>query len=202
MNCKSWNSAFAAFASFGSSIVPLALAGAACAQDGSSSDYSPFVETRATNVFWGVAHVHTGYSFDAGMFGVSLTPDDLLRVAAGGEAVLDNGMRFKQDRPLDWIAITDHAEYLGISGQIREGSPELLENPQGKCWYDMSQTSPQEGVKAAIEAVVSMQTGVPVFQSDKLAGAAWTRATAAAEKWNKPGVFTTLHGFEWTSAPG
>ena len=47
-----------------------------------------------------------------------------------------------------------------------------------------------------------MQTGKPVFKSDKLAGAAWTHATAAAEKWNQPGVFTTLHGFEWTSAPG
>jgi hypothetical protein len=31
---------------------------------------------------------------------------------------------------------------------------------------------------------------------------AWAHATASAEKWNQAGVFTTLHGFEWTSAPG
>ena len=153
-------------------------------------------------MYWGVAHVHTGYSFDAGMFGITLTPDDLFKVARGGEVVMDNGMRFKQDRPLDWVAITDHAEYLGISDQIREGNPELLANPQGKRWYEMSKTSPQEGVKAAIEAVVSMQTGKPVFNSDKLTAGAWEHATAAAEKWNQPGVFTTLQGFEWTSAPG
>ncbi len=153
-------------------------------------------------MLWGVAHVHTGFSFDSGMFGVTLTPDDLFRVSSGGEVVLDNGQRYKQDRPLDWVSITDHAEYLGIADQIRTGSPELLENPQGKRWYEMSQKSPEEGVKAAIEAVVSMQTGIPVFKSDKLAGAAWTHATKAAEKWNQPGVFTTLHGFEWTSAPG
>ena len=166
-------------------------------------DYSPNVDQRFPNrVLWGVAHVHTGFSFDAGMFGVTLTPDDLFRVSSGGEAVLDNGQRFKQDRPLDWVAITDHAEYLGIADQIRAGSPELLEDPQGKRWYEMSQASPEEGVKAAIEAVVSMQTGKPVFKSDKLAGAAWAHATEAAEKWNRPGVFTTLHGFEWTSAPG
>ena len=91
---------------------------------------------------------------------------------------------------------------MGISDQIRAGSPELLANPTGKRWYEMSKTSPQEGVKAAIEAVVSMQTGKPVFDASKLTASAWAHATAAAEKWNQPGVFTTLHGFEWTSAPG
>ena len=166
-------------------------------------DYSPYPDQNFPNrVYWGVAHVHTGFSFDSGMFGVTTTPDDLFRVATGGEVVLDNGQRFKQDRPLDWVSITDHAEYMGISDQIRAGSPDLLANPQGKRWYEMSQTSPQEGVKAAIEAVISMQTGKAVFDASKLTASAWAHATAAAEKWNRPGVFTTLHGFEWTSAPG
>ena len=166
-------------------------------------DYSPYPDRKIpARVLWGVAHVHTGFSFDSGMFGITLTPEDLIRVARGGEVVMDNGQRFKQDRPLDWVSVTDHAEYLGISDEIRTGSPELLENPQGKRWYEMSKTSPQEGVKAAIEAVVSMQTGKPVFNSDKLAGKAWGQAIAAAEKYNEPGLFTTLHGFEWTSAPG
>lgn len=168
-----------------------------------NTDYSPYTGHNFPNhVYWGVAHVHTGYSFDSGMFGITLSPDDLFRVATGGEVVMDNGVRFKQDRPLDWVAITDHAEYMGISDQIREGSPELLENPQGKRWYEMSQTSPQEGVKAAIEAVVSMQSGKPVFDASKLTTSAWRHATESAEKWNKPGFFTTLHGFEWTCAPG
>ena len=165
--------------------------------------FSPNVDQAFPNrVLWGVAHVHTGYSFDSGMFGVTTTPEDLFRVATGGEVVLDNGVRFKQERPLDWVSITDHAEYMGISDQIRAGSPELLADPTGKRWYEMSKTSTQEGVKAAIEAVVSMQTGKPVFDASKLTASAWTHATAAAEKWNQPGVFTTLHGFEWTSAPG
>jgi len=153
-------------------------------------------------VYWGAAHNHTGYSFDAGMFGITLGPDDLFKFATGQEVTVDNGMKVKIDRPLDWLSITDHAEYLGISEQIRAGSPDLLANPQGKRWYEMSKTSPQEGVKAAIEAVVSMQTGKPVFDASKLTAGAWAHATAAAEKWNQPGVFTTLHGFEWTSAPG
>ncbi len=99
-------------------------------------DYSSYPERAFPDrVFWGVAHVHTGYSFDSGMFGVTTTPDDLFRVATGGEVVLDNGQRFKQDRPLDWVSITDHAEYMGISEQIRSGSPELLASPQGKLEF-------------------------------------------------------------------
>lgn len=143
--------------------------------------YSPNVgETFPNRVYWVVSHVHTGFSFDSGMFGITLTPDDLFRVATGGEVVMDNGVRFKQDRPLDWVAITDHAEYMGISDQIRVGSPELLANPQGKRWYEMSKTSPQEGVKAAIEAVVSMQTGKPVFDASKVTAVAWAHATESA----------------------
>jgi len=165
--------------------------------------FSPNVgKTIPTRVYWGVAHVHTGFSFDSGMFGVTLTPDDLFRVATGGEVVMDNGVHFKQDRPLDWVSITDHAEYMGIADEIRVGSPDLLADPQGKRWYEMSKTSTQEGVKAAIEAVLSMQSGKPVFDASKLTATAWAHAIASAEKWNQPGVFTTLHGFEWTCAPG
>jgi hypothetical protein len=136
------------------------------------------------------------------MFGITLSPDDLFEVAKGGEVVMDNGQRFEEKRPLDWISITDHAEYLGISEQIRASSPALLANPQGKRWYEMSKESPQKGVEAAIEAVVSIKDGKPVFNSAEIAGDAWAHAMAAAERWNQPGVFTTLHGFEWTSAPG
>ena len=166
-------------------------------------DYSPYPDRNLPGrVYWGVAHVHTGYSFDSGMFGITTTPDDLFRVATGGEVVLDNGQRFKQERPLDWVSVTDHAEYMGISDQIRAGDPALLANPQGRRWYEMSRESTQKGVEAAIEAVISMQTGTPVFDASKITATVWEHATAAAERWNQPGVFTTLHGFEWTSAPG
>ena len=113
--------------------------------------YSPYPDQHFSNrVFWGVAHIHTGYSFDAGMFGTTLTPDDLFKVARGSEVVVDNGQRFKLDRPLDWLAITDHAEYLGIADEIRAGSPDLLANPTGKKWYDMYKQGPEEGTKAGI----------------------------------------------------
>ncbi len=56
-------------------------------------------------------------------------------------------------------------------------------------------------VKAAIEAVDSIDTGKPVFQSDKVTGAAWGQAIASVEKFNQPGVFTTLHALSGLRAP-
>ena len=97
-------------------------------------DFSPYPDQHfPTRVYWGVAHVHTGYSFDSGMFGITLTPDDLFKFSRGGEVVVDNGVRAKIDRPLDWLAITDHAEYLGIADQIREGSPASPRQPAGQA---------------------------------------------------------------------
>ena len=38
-------------------------------------DFSPYPDQNFPNrVYWGVAHIHTGYSFDAGMFGITLNP--------------------------------------------------------------------------------------------------------------------------------
>jgi len=62
--------------------------------------FSPNVgQTNPDRVYWGVAHIHTGYSFDAGMFGITLTPDDLFKAASGGEVVVNNGTHFKFRTP-------------------------------------------------------------------------------------------------------
>ena len=39
----------------------------------STVKYSPFAAQKfPSRVFWGVADVHTGYSFDSGLFGITL----------------------------------------------------------------------------------------------------------------------------------
>ncbi len=97
------------------------------------TEYSPYLNQNFPTGFTGALRMCIpGYSFDAGMFGITLSPDDLFKVARGGEVVMDNGQRFKQDRPLDWVSITDHAEYMGISDQIRAGSPGTAGQPAGQ----------------------------------------------------------------------
>ena len=42
----------------------------------------------------------------------------------------------------------------------------------------------------------------PLKGNEALTRTAWSRITAAAEKYNQPGRFTAFIGFEWTSMPG
>ena len=58
------------------------------------------------NVYWGDTHVHTRASFDATLFGTTLTVEDAYRFAKG-EAMRNAGGELMQlSRPLDFVAIT------------------------------------------------------------------------------------------------
>jgi len=80
---------------------------------------------------FGDLHVHTSYSMDAYVFDTRTTPDGAYRFAQGESIQIAplnaQGLPTRQqqiDRPLDFAAVTDHAENFG-SGALctREGSP-------------------------------------------------------------------------------
>ena len=118
---------------------------------GPSQQYSPNVgQTFPNRVLWGLTHIHTSLSADAGLMGITLGPDQLFRSAMGQEVTTTTGLKFKLERPLDWLAITDHAEYLGISGQLATGNPELLANPTGKKWYELYKGNAQQRMRGRL----------------------------------------------------
>ena len=168
-----------------------------------NQQYSPFVDQNFPDrVLWGVTHIHTALSADAGLMGVTLGPADLFRYARGEVVTINTGLQVRLERPLDWIAITDHAEYMGLADQIRSNAPALLATPVGKKWYDMSHQGPKQALAAAWEVFTSIAQNKDEINQPQLKAGAWAEATDAAERYNQPGVFTTLHGFEWTSVPG
>ena len=62
--------------------------------------------------YFGETHVHTSYSLDGYIGGARLTPDDAYQFAQGKEVVV-NGQKHSIGRPLDWVAVSDHAEFIG-----------------------------------------------------------------------------------------
>jgi hypothetical protein len=120
------------------------------------SQYSPYVSQHFPNrVFWGDTHVHTSLSFDAG-FLTTLGPEASYRFARGEEVTSSTGVRAKLSRPLDFLVVSDHSEFIGLPDMLREGDPNLLATATGKRWYKMLQAGGREAVKAAIEAVFAI----------------------------------------------
>ncbi len=166
-------------------------------------EYSPYVEDHFPNrVFFGDTHHHTILSFDGGLMGTKLGPEDSFRFALGKEVVSNTGIRVRLIRPLDFLVVTDHAEYLGLADLIRTSDPELLATQQGKRWYNMFQKGGNEGFKAAAEVFFSIGKRQELIKSDKLKRSVWERVTGIASEYNEPGKFTAFNGYEWTSTPG
>ena len=159
-------------------------------------------------VFWGNTHLHTALSSDAFGAGTRLSTEDAIRIAKGEEIRSNTGQLVKMKRPLDFLAITDHAEGFGVFVEIANGNPILLEDPIAKSWYDMLQGGKEEAAQLAVEipyALANNKLPEPVTNPEKaipLLRSSWQAANGIVEKYNDPGKFTTLHAYEWTSVTG
>lgn len=163
-------------------------------------EYSPFpLQDFPNNVYFGDTHLHTSWSTDAGMVGNIRGPEDAYRLARGGTITSSHGLQVKLSRPLDFLVISDHAENLGLAPAIAESDPILLKNEWGKTIHDaIKANNPEKAFDMWIKQVNA--------QEDKLAGSAmaetwWKRSNGIADKYNEPGLFTAIIGFEWTSMP-
>ena len=162
--------------------------------------YSPYVEQHfPQQVLFGDMHHHTSLSVDSGLIGNNNSPDVSFRLARGEVVTSNSGQRVKLVRPLDFLVVTDHAEYLGIAKLLNEADPTLLATDVGKEWYAAMQGDPQE----AWETVVSIQndfaSGVPRFENPQVARTVWDDVVDIASKYNQPGTFTALNGYEWST---
>ena len=169
----------------------------------SQKQFSPYVGREyPTNVYWGDTHLHTAVSVDAGTM-CRVGQEDAYRFARGEEITTTHGLRAKLSRPLDWLVISDHSEMYGLMPNLLKGDPDLLATEQGKRWYDMLMTGDTDQIfKAAMEIVASLQQPDPPFASEGLVRDAWREYTALADRYNEPGRFSAIIGWEWTSQGG
>ena len=68
---------------------------------------------KETQAYYGELHLHTAISTDAWFNGTRKHPFTAYRFAMGDPVTLTNGATWSLPRPLDFVAITDHAESFG-----------------------------------------------------------------------------------------
>ena len=97
--------------------------------------------------FFGDLHVHTGVSMDARIRGTSTTPDDAYRFARGERVGLSpfdsegHPSRMAQiDRPLDFAAVTDHAEWMAENSLCIDESSPVYETESCRIFRSESST--------------------------------------------------------------
>jgi len=164
------------------------------------------VETfKNKEAFWGETHVHTAYSLDAFIGGNRFTPDQSLRFAQGEAITLEKfGTSWHLKRPLDWAAVTDHAEYIGEAYSIMTPGAPGFDSEAATAIREVDNL--EDGLKLFIKYVVSNNRSDKPSHPEFYTGVnstmnAWAIMNEATEKHNQPGKFTTLHAFEWSGAP-
>jgi hypothetical protein len=178
-----------------------ALAAPALGADKARASYSPYAgRSYAETVYFGDTHLHTSWSPDAGGAGnTRIDPDDAYRFARGEVVTGHNGEPVRLRRPLDFLVVSDHSEYMGLYPMLEEGLPELLATDTGKRWREWM----REGKRGAIgaEFAAGLPSGQDLIASPAFGRTVWSRVVANAERHNQPGIFTTFAGYEWSSMP-
>jgi hypothetical protein len=147
-------------------------------------------------------------SLDAGLFGNTLGHEEAYRFARGEEVKSATGLPVKLGRPLDWLVITDHSDMMGFATDLQRGAPNILAVPKGKEWYEGFKKGGEAAGRAAFDLITHFtQNKIPKkLLGDYTPGSpvytqVWDQITKTADRFNDPGRFTALIGFEWTSIP-
>jgi len=178
----------------------------------SDATYSTGVATDyPKQVFFGDLHLHSNISADAHSMGnLLLSSADAYRFARGEKVVASNGLPAQLKRPLDFLSVTDHAEFMGLYRMFTIEDPRLMNSDLGKAWLARYDTKPDPNepdptqlmARNPIAAFVnSINDPNPERDAypDELKSAIWTNVARTADEFNTPGVFTAFTGYEWTA---
>ncbi|NWG45392.1 MAG: DUF3604 domain-containing protein [Alphaproteobacteria bacterium] len=151
--------------------------------------------------YFGDLHIHTQYSFDSFIYNVRTTPDDAYRYAKGEAIDLAGGSKIRiSGAPLDFIAVTDHAEFLGVMPGANDPADPLSKTPVAESLRTGTQEERSKAWATIGGALVAGQRD-PAIDDVPALRAAWSRIVEAAERHYEPGRLTTFAAYEYTSAP-
>ena len=176
------------------------------------------------NLYWGELHLHTSESFDATLFGTTLGIEDAYRFAMGEPLKSPGGEVMQLSRPLDFVAVTDHAEGFGTRTHCSSAGLSLSE--RAACWL-VNEPNPMifQVLTARVRGTAapgdpSLPAGVyqpkprtppktEAFPTCRFGDGAlerclnnalvdWARYIDLADRYYEPGRLTTLIGYEFS----
>jgi hypothetical protein len=100
----------------------------------SEDNYSTGIDTDyPKQVFFGDLHLHSNISADAHSMGnLLLTSADAYRFARGEKVIASNGLPAQLKRPLDFLSVTDHAEFMGLYRMFTYRGPQAHRDTAGQ----------------------------------------------------------------------
>ena len=194
--------------------------------DSSKNSNSRPMPNKDRNPYYGDLHVHTKYSFDAYVFGVTASPDDAYRYAKGAAVKHPLGYEMKLREPLDFYAVTDHGFYMGMIQAYADTSTDISQNDFAEPFHNLNRldnlTVESAGERSNIFSSVLGATIIKPYPdwhpnllkayfSRNTQGAlrsfdydihksAWADVARSANEHNDPGNFTTFIGYEFTTS--
>jgi hypothetical protein len=165
---------------------------------GAALEEKPSEGTPHRNVYFGDLHVHTSWSSDAYNLGVRTTPDDAYRYAKGEAVRLHTGEAVQLIKPLDFMGVTEHAEYQGVMSRLQDPKNPLYNHKFAK---DLRSEDAQVRSKAAFAVMNTVMQGKPIpeFVDKKVVGEIWQDIVETANSHYQPGKFTAFIAAEWSS---
>ncbi|MCP5144227.1 MAG: DUF3604 domain-containing protein [Gammaproteobacteria bacterium] len=156
-----------------------------------------------THLYWGDTHLHSSWSVDAYSTGnFYADPDTAFRFAKGLPVLHPSTRaRVRIDRPLDFLVVADHAEMMQLQVRLGAHDPLLLKTTEGQRLLKILEENPN-GVFRQVMQIQKMSDPIPTdLFTDEIRRGSWLAEIEVADRHNEPGRFTTLFGWEWSSAP-
>ncbi len=157
--------------------------------------------------YFGDLHVHTSWSLDAYIIFNRTTPRDAYRFARGEEIESYGGQPRKLALPLDFVAVTEHAEFLGEMLLCSEPSTAAY---RARLCADIRNEQQDPAIENRVFRTVllkilkSARPQRPAFCGSggqdcrHAAHSRWQDIGRIADEYYQPGEFTTFIGYEWT----